>query len=169
LKGGSVAIISGSPSQSSLTFRRPALDANGTPVQGTPLYYVDGVSRGHNDPGVKNEDIQNITVLSNPDPATYGEDGKNGVIFIDTKEYMNKHKVHEIKISPNTNTNTNSIVVKDGNPLYVVDGKRSDKEGAGKIAPGDIESVNVLKDDAAISKYGKDGANGVVEIKLKAK
>jgi TonB-dependent SusC/RagA subfamily outer membrane receptor len=128
---------------------------------------VDGVSRGHNDPGVKSEDIQNITVLSNPDPATYGEEGKNGVIFIDTKEYMGKHKVHEIKISPNPNTNANSIVIQDRKPLYVVDGKRSDKEG--NIAPGDIESVNVLKDAAATNKYGKDGANGVIEINLKVK
>ena len=36
-----------------------------------------------------------------------------------------------------------------------------------KIAPGDIESINVLKDAAAVGIYGADGANGVIIITTK--
>lgn len=36
------------------------------------------------------------------------------------------------------------------------------------IDPNDIESVNVLKNEHAISKYGDKGNDGVVEILLKA-
>lgn len=56
-------------------------------------------------------------------------------------------------------------------PLIVIDGKIShglkvadlDKQ----ISPNDIQSINVLKDSAAISKYGRAGAYGVVEITTK--
>jgi TonB-dependent SusC/RagA subfamily outer membrane receptor len=151
---------SGSLGKSNLTYRR---DANGAPAPGTPVYYVDGVSRGHSDPGVKSEDIQNITVLSSPDAATYGEEGKSGVILIDTKEYMAKNKVHQV------NVGTNSVVVPNGNPLYVVEGKVVSNDELKKYSASEIEAMSVLKGDAATSKYGKDGANGVIEIKLKSK
>nr|WP_255554021.1 SusC/RagA family TonB-linked outer membrane protein [Mesonia aestuariivivens] len=36
-----------------------------------------------------------------------------------------------------------------------------------KIAPSDIESINVLKDAAAVGVYGADGANGVIIITTK--
>lgn len=37
----------------------------------------------------------------------------------------------------------------------------------GQLAPEDIESINVLKDAAAVSIYGADGANGVILITTK--
>lgn len=37
----------------------------------------------------------------------------------------------------------------------------------GQLAPEDIESINVLKDAAAVSIYGADGANGVILINTK--
>jgi TonB-dependent SusC/RagA subfamily outer membrane receptor len=55
-----------------------------------------------------------------------------------------------------------------GQPLFVVDGKilveKSKEEALKEISPQDIESINVLKNESAIEKYGKDGANGVIEV-----
>jgi hypothetical protein len=35
------------------------------------------------------------------------------------------------------------------------------------IDPNTIESIFILKDEKAIEKYGDEGKNGVVEIKIK--
>lgn len=59
---------------------------------------------------------------------------------------------------------TNSITA--GNePLYVIDGLPTDPINA--LNPGDIESVEVLKDASAAAIYGSRGANGVILITTK--
>ncbi len=57
-------------------------------------------------------------------------------------------------------------ITQDNTPLYVVDGVQIE-DALSKIAPQDIESVDVLKDAAATSIYGARGANGVVIITTK--
>lgn len=57
-------------------------------------------------------------------------------------------------------------ITQDNTPLYVVDGIQME-DALNKIAPQDIESVDVLKDAAATSIYGARGANGVVIITTK--
>ncbi|MDR1594657.1 MAG: TonB-dependent receptor plug domain-containing protein, partial [Prevotellaceae bacterium] len=52
------------------------------------------------------------------------------------------------------------------NPLYVVDGVPYDGNIV-TIAPGDIESMTILKDAAASSLYGSRAAHGVVVITTK--
>jgi TonB-linked SusC/RagA family outer membrane protein len=54
-------------------------------------------------------------------------------------------------------------------PLYVVDGLWIEPtSSAGRdINPADIESVQVLKDAAALAPYGNSGANGVIIINTK--
>lgn len=65
---------------------------------------------------------------------------------------------------------------KDGKtPMYIIidrngEKKYTDGKSDGKmmdINPNTIESVNVIKGRAAITKYGKEGKNGVIVIKLK--
>jgi TonB-dependent SusC/RagA subfamily outer membrane receptor len=146
--------------QSHVTYRRTATNADGTPAAGTPLYVLDGVSKGHYSPDVEKEEISNITVLNNPDLAQYGQDAKDGIIFIYTKAYMSKNKKDGATIM--LKGVTNGAV-----PLYVVDGKIV--PNVDNIPPNDIESINVLKDASATSLYGDKGANGVVQIKLKVK
>jgi TonB family protein len=51
------------------------------------------------------------------------------------------------------------------NVLYVMDGKEYDK--LPDIAPDDIESIEVLKGEKAIEKYGKKAQNGVIVIERK--
>ncbi len=56
---------------------------------------------------------------------------------------------------------------KDMKPLFIVDGVEFDKSAAGELKPEDIATVNVLKGEKAMEKYGDKGKNGVVEIMLK--
>lgn len=51
-----------------------------------------------------------------------------------------------------------------GEPIYIVDGKKTKPKDAKKISPDNIERIDVLKGNAAIKKYGKKAKNGVVEI-----
>ena len=51
------------------------------------------------------------------------------------------------------------------NPIYLVNGMRVNDLNA--INPGDIESIEVLKDAASAAIYGAEGGNGVVYITLK--
>lgn len=50
----------------------------------------------------------------------------------------------------------------DKEPLYIIDGK--EVEGFVDMDPDFIVSINVLKGDSAIEKYGNKGKNGVIEI-----
>ena len=52
-------------------------------------------------------------------------------------------------------------------PLYVVDGIPLTTGGIENINPGDIQSIDVLKDASATAIYGSRGANGVVIVTLK--
>ncbi len=52
-------------------------------------------------------------------------------------------------------------------PIYILNGKAISKDEMNKINPSSIESINVLKGEKAIAKYGKKGKKGVVEIILK--
>ncbi|MFS4445321.1 TonB family protein [Maribacter sp. 2307UL18-2] len=52
-------------------------------------------------------------------------------------------------------------------PVYFVDGKEVSKEELNMINPDAIESMSVLKGEAAQTVYGEKGKNGVVQITLK--
>ena len=52
-------------------------------------------------------------------------------------------------------------------PLIICDGKEITYEAMQKIAPNDIESINVLKGDAALALYAEKGKNGVIVITMK--
>lgn len=54
----------------------------------------------------------------------------------------------------------------DNSPLYIVDG--FPLSSISDIAPGDIESIDVLKDASSTAIYGSRGANGVVVITTKS-
>lgn len=53
------------------------------------------------------------------------------------------------------------------NPLIFIDGKKASKKDMKALAPDQIESINVLKGEAALEKYGKKAAEGVIEITTK--
>jgi TonB-linked SusC/RagA family outer membrane protein len=63
-----------------------------------------------------------------------------------------------IKIRGNSSDGSNA-------PLYIVDGVKTG--GLEYLNPGDIESVEILKDAASAAIYGAEGGNGVVLITTK--
>lgn len=54
-------------------------------------------------------------------------------------------------------------------PLIILDGKEISEDSIKNLGPDDIESINVIKDQNAINKYGEKGKNGVIEVFLKKK
>jgi len=60
-----------------------------------------------------------------------------------------------------------SLTHTSNDPLYVVDGVQVDAGGIDYLNPGDIESVEVLKDAASAAIYGTRAANGVILITTK--
>ena len=54
-------------------------------------------------------------------------------------------------------------------PLVIVDGKEVPYENLKTIAPDDVESINVLKDQAAVKMYGEKGKDGVIVFTMKKK
>lgn len=57
----------------------------------------------------------------------------------------------------------------DLNPLFIIDGREVKMEEVNKLIPQEIESVNVLKGEKALDKYGEKAKYGAVEIKSKSK
>lgn len=58
-------------------------------------------------------------------------------------------------------------ISQDNSPLYVIDGFPLENANANSISPDDIESIDVLKDASATSRYGARGSNGVILITTK--
>ncbi|MBL0182937.1 MAG: TonB-dependent receptor [Chitinophagaceae bacterium] len=56
---------------------------------------------------------------------------------------------------------------RNNGPLIVVDGVPQSQADLNSINPGDIESVNVLKDAATAAIYGVSGGNGVIIVTTK--
>ena len=103
---------------------------------------------------VKSEDIQNVPV-SRADQAIQGKTA--GVSILSTSGSPGAGAKIRIR---GVNSNGNS------NPLFIVDGMKTGD--INNIDPGDIESMEVLKDAASAAIYGTEGANGVIMITTKS-
>ncbi|MEP2687117.1 TonB family protein [Maribacter dokdonensis] len=78
----------------------------------------------------------------------------------------------QFKLQDDSTLNTANMVSEiskenEVEPLYYVNDKKITKLEMEAIDPNTIESIFILKDKKAIEKYGKEGENGVVEIKIK--
>jgi N-acetylmuramoyl-L-alanine amidase len=101
--------------------------------------------------------IQSINVLKDGAAVKkYGEKGRNGVIEIQLKDNNDGIQITAVH---------NQI---PGESLYIVDGKERPSSEVKSIPPAHIESINVLKGESAVKKYGDKGKNGVIEITLKS-
>jgi len=103
---------------------------------------------------VKAKDLQ-ATASSRADQAIQGK--VSGVMVLPTSGSPGAGSKIRIR---GTNSNSNS------NPLYIVDGMKTGD--INNIDPGDIESMEVLKDAASSAIYGTEGANGVILITTKS-
>ena len=119
-----------------------------------PLVILDGKEYNGKIADIDPETIESISVLKDDASKTvYGKKGEDGVVVITSKE---KKPVTIRGISNSSN------------PLVVIDGKITDKN-AMQIDVDQIESINVLKDQSAIAKYGEKAKDGVIEVTTKKK
>lgn len=148
------------------------------------VYYIDGIEKSKKDiDNINPNSIKSISVLKDESAVKkYGEKAKNGVVEIflknegDSKvEVKNAaiaiHEINGSKVEGTKASNNfmlrNSGLISDANPLLVVDGNISENKNIDSINPETIQSVNVLKGEPAIAKYGEKAKNGVLEITLK--
>ncbi|MGO3812434.1 M56 family metallopeptidase [Mesonia sp.] len=103
----------------------------------------------------------------------YGKKAKDGAIIMrevpdennSTSNQWIKSFENGYSTSDKVSSNPTPSLQKD--PLYYINGKKATKAEALQLKPDDIESVNVLKREAAIEKYGKKAENGALEMKLR--
>jgi len=118
------------------------------PVIPRLLVIVDGQEWEGAIGSISPENIKSITILKDQDTIEpYGEKGKNGVLIITTKQKQN-------------------LTVQTFPPLLIVDGKEWEGD-INSIPPESIESIEILKNESAIERYGEKGKNGVIIITKK--
>jgi TonB-dependent SusC/RagA subfamily outer membrane receptor len=100
------------------------------------------------------------------------EDGEEHIIEISPEGDENV-RFRAITIDADKNVDINNkdakfVFYRSGEePLIFIDGKKASKKKMDKLDPDQIESINVLKGDKALEKYGKKAADGVIEITTK--
>lgn len=108
------------------------------------LVVIDGKeagNRGYELTKVDEKNIDHIYVLKDKQAIEkYGVKGAKGVIEIYTKKEL------------------------PDNVLYIVDEVIRDKEYLNDIKPEQIKSINVIKDESAVKRYGEKAKNGVLEV-----
>lgn len=112
-------------------------------------------------------DIEKINILKGEKAVEkYGERAKKGVAEVTTKSislYINGEDKAEIYGA----TELKAGSEKEGDPYFVIDGKPYKRSKLKGIDPNNIQSINVLKGETALEKYGDKGKNGVIEITTK--
>jgi TonB-linked SusC/RagA family outer membrane protein len=68
---------------------------------------------------------------------------------------------------PNIIIRGGNSLTQDNSPLYVIDGFPIENNDNNTLNPGDIASIDILKDASATAIYGARGANGVIMITTK--
>ncbi len=137
-----------------------------------PVYFVDGKEITKEEMKlISPNSIKSINVLTGENAVgVYGEKAKNGVVQIIKKDIkttaVKPFDSDEVASVPAMVTFKKSVGTTQ-NPIYLVDGKETDVSEMKNIPPGNIESINVIKGEAASKKYGEKGKSGVIEITLK--
>lgn len=136
----------------------------------TPLYVLDGVKmkKGESIDNLDPKNIASVTVLKDKSATEiYGAAGANGVVIIKTKDGIKQAQKDKPNVAVYGSAKDNGISER---PLVVIDGvkKGFGKEKIKDLSPDDIATVNVFKGESALTKFGDDGRNGVIEVWTKA-
>lgn len=102
----------------------------------------------------------NVVIKTSDDPIVAMAEKDPRTITINAAEEKGK-KVYTIVRTEKNATELPKDV------LYVMDGKEISEKDMKDLSPNMIQSINVLKGEAAIKKYGDKAKNGVVEITTK--
>ncbi|WP_378177610.1 M56 family metallopeptidase [Aquimarina sp. SS2-1] len=151
-----------------------------------PLFFIDGKKASKKEvKKLKSSDIDSIDVSKGEASIKkYGKKAKDGVINITTKKNSNEGTGFSFKNDPKSYSIVNSnndkkvkIKVSDGmnftsgaskpKPLVYINGKKADYSKLQKIESDQIASVNIYKDLKALTKFGSEAENGVIEVILK--
>lgn len=151
---------------------RVELKLHGEPkdsMRNSALVYVDGVKKSTKYLNSLNPDgIESIEVLKDDNAVEkYGEDGKEGVVIVNTKKVSGEIEDQGDK----KNKGQFSFKIKGlkatSMPIIYVDGEKKSTKYLESINPDDIESINVLKDADVIKSYGEEAKDGVILVKMK--
>lgn len=149
----------------------PKIYLNGplTPSGKKIIYYLDGVKIDSSAFKKINQDkIATIEVWKGEEAIKkFGKEGENGVIIIKSKIKGTSKKLEQVRFTSNNAAETKTLQLIDTKAIYYIDGVKSDSTTMHQINPNSIESVNVWKGKDAVQRFGKEGANGVIDIKLK--
>jgi len=130
-----------------------------------PLYVVDGViTEKRRAEYFMSVGVESVNVLKGKSATDkYGEKGINGVVELILKKDSPNSSLSEPAVSGS------AIKFSDSKnpPLFIVDDSPVSESIFKAINPERIYSVNVLKGEAAIKKFGDKAKNGVVEVILK--
>nr|WP_319399233.1 M56 family metallopeptidase [uncultured Carboxylicivirga sp.] len=146
--------------------------ATGKASGGNPIYILDGKEVSNNGLAtIKKSHIKEVSVLKDEAAIEqYGERAKDGVIIITTKGTEQSSQA-EVKVSSGKMTDNPLKIAtgkaSGGNPIYIVNGKEISNKEFNAIKKNKIESVSVLKDEAAIEQYGERAKDGVIMIETK--
>jgi TonB-dependent SusC/RagA subfamily outer membrane receptor len=110
-------------------------------------------------------DTTEITLDKNTEIAKYLDEK---IKLINNLNVPGNNDVQELIKEINKRTDKDSSTPR---PLIVIDGKEIDNKNLNElnqlISPEKIKSIDIIKDESAISKYGKKGEHGVIEITTK--
>ncbi|WP_066629328.1 M56 family metallopeptidase [Labilibacter marinus] len=146
------------------------------PSQRNPIYMVDGKEMSASD--VNNIDalkIASISVLKDASAINkYGEKAKDGVVEISLKQDGDASSRSEISDDIKTikatkrsfKFSTKGIEGMQGNPLVYIDGEKSSIAELQKESATRIKTIDVLKGEQAIDKYGDEAKDGVLLVTL---
>ncbi|MBD0824003.1 M56 family metallopeptidase [Aestuariibaculum marinum] len=135
-----------------------------------PIYILDGkIIDAKQAQSLNTFDIESVSVTKQGENLVekYGDKAKNGVVTIKSKSINSKQPYVKVVGPLQDSIKTHQIEFKGGDPIFILDGKEISEEELKKIKPEFIESLNVLKEKAAIEKYGAKGKNGVIIITTK--
>ena len=111
------------------------------------------------------DDIEKIEILKEDvGIRLYGDYAEGGVLVVTTKNNF-KQKKEESNNQPEQNTLTS--LIKNNKIIIFVDGKETKAEEIQNMNPNDIDSVSVLKGEAAKKLFPEMDLDGVIYITMK--
>ena len=153
-----------------------SVDTTNKPV---PLYLLDGKEISADEmKKIDPNKIESINVLKDSVAVKeWGEKGKNGVVEVKMKKLLSGSQTSSLQTQAIDNEFTveaNKVTIKankSDSSLIVVNGEVMPNRNELDIVlqPDNIVSMNVLKGEPALKKYGEKGRNGVVEFATKNK
>ncbi|CAM4267065.1 M56 family metallopeptidase [Gillisia hiemivivida] len=158
--------------------------------QGVQVYNMDKFSKNDNSKWAERAigkrdyypigNISSSTTIINRKDSIVNTRTSNGnkITIISNDSVSNRKNYKMVKLDSVININASNIpnsksfYIRSGDkrPLIIIDGIiKEESFDLDEISASAIESMNVLKDQSAIKKYGKKAENGVIEVILKEK